>query len=193
MSWKETAEAFIDPHHNHHQCEKLCPTALRLSLPGALLFYSLCVSLVALHGAMCDNSPVLPLLALKVVLLSRSKVPSLTLLLPPPLLSLLLPLLLWLPPLHPLVVLPSLQPIPLSLPPLLLALLLRMLLLALLKKGHHFHRLSALAPIEIRRCHLRRHVCIHIDCPFLLLLMPPRLARVLLVVPPLVYKHKGAF
>jgi hypothetical protein len=51
-------------------------------------------------------------------------------------------------PLHPLVLLPSLQPIPLSLPPLLLLLLLRMslLLLLLLKKGHRFLGLSALVP-----------------------------------------------
>jgi hypothetical protein len=25
VSWKETAEAFIDPHHNHHPCEELLP------------------------------------------------------------------------------------------------------------------------------------------------------------------------
>jgi hypothetical protein len=57
-----------------------------------------------------------------------------------------------------LVLLPSLPPIPLPLPPLLLALLLRMLLLLLLKKGHRFHRLSALAPMNVRRYHCRRHV-----------------------------------
>jgi hypothetical protein len=99
---------------------------------------------------------------------------------------LLLPSSVVLPPLHPLVLLPSLPPSPQSLPPLLLALLLRMSLLLLLKKGRRFRRPSALAPIEIRRCHHRRHVCIHIDCPFLLLLMPSRVARVLLLVPPLV-------
>jgi hypothetical protein len=61
-----------------------------------------------------------------------------------------------------------------------------MSLLLLLKKGRRFRRLSALAPIGIRRCHRRRHVCIHSDSQFLLLLMPPRLGRVLLLVPPLV-------
>jgi hypothetical protein len=90
------------------------------------------------------------------------------------------------PQLYPLVLLPSLQPIPLSLPPLLLALLLRMSLLLLMKKGHRYLCLSALAPIEIRRSHRRRHVCIHIDCLFLLLQMSPGLSRVLLLVPPLV-------
>jgi hypothetical protein len=101
---------------------------------------------------------VLLLLALNVVLLSRSKMPLLSLLPPPPL-SGLLPLLLWLSPLHLLVLLPSQEPIPLSLPLLLLllALLLLMSLLPLLKKSHRYHRLSALAPIEIRRRH-RHHV-----------------------------------
>jgi hypothetical protein len=85
-------------------------------------------------------------------------------------------------PLHPLVLLLSLQPIPLSLPPLLLALLLRISLLLLLKKGHRFHCLSALAPIEIRRCHRRRHVFMHIECTFLLLPMPPPLARMMVLL-----------
>jgi hypothetical protein len=53
---------------------------------------------------MCDHFQVLLLLALKVVL-SHLEVPSLTLPPPPPL-PLLLPLLLWLPPLHLLVLLP---------------------------------------------------------------------------------------
>jgi hypothetical protein len=69
-----------------------------------LLFYSLCFSPAALHGAMCDHFQVLLLLALKAVLLSRSKMPSLTL--PPPL-SLLLQLLLSLPSVYPPVLLPS--------------------------------------------------------------------------------------
>jgi hypothetical protein len=57
-----------------------------------------------------------------------------------------------LPPLlFPLVLLPSLPPISLPFPPLLLALLLRMSLLLLLKKRSPFRRLSAFAPIEIRR------------------------------------------
>jgi hypothetical protein len=99
---------------------------------------------------------VLLLLALNAVLLSRSKVPLLSLLPPPPL-SLPLPLLLWLSPLHLLVLLPSQEPIPLPLPLLLLVLLIRLSLLLLLKKGHRYHRLPALAPIEIRRRH-RHHV-----------------------------------
>ena len=98
---------------------------------------------------MCEYFQVPLLLALEVVLLSRSKMPSLTLPPhPPPLLSLLMPSPVLLPfPLNGLVLLLPLQPILLPLPPLLLLVLLLVPLLLLLKNYHRFRHVRALDSI----------------------------------------------